>query len=131
MQWLKTGDHVLVLLPTDTNKLLAQWQGPYRVLERHGQVDYVIDMHGRKKRHQTFHINMLKKWHGFVESALWAEDVESSEYESRSGPEEVLLLKDDSIQKPVIGNQLSEEQKSELQALLDEFSDVDSSDELI
>ena len=53
--------------------------------------------------------------------------------ESRSGFEEVLLWKDDTIQKPVIGNQLSEEQKSELQALLDEFSDIfrDSSDELI
>ena len=119
---LKTGDHVLVLLPTDMSKLLAQWQGPYRVLERRGQVDYVIDMHDRKKRHWTFHINMLKKWHGFVESALWAEEVESSE--SESGPEEVLLWKDDSIQKPLIGNQLSEEQKSELQALLDEFSDI-------
>ena len=119
---LKPDNHVLVLLPTNTNKLLAQWQGPYRVLERRGQVDYVIDMHDRKKRRRTFYINMLKKWHGSVESALSAEEVESSE--SESGLEEVLLWKDDSIQKPVIGNQLSEEQKSELQALLDEFSDI-------
>ena len=28
----KPGDAVLVLLPTSTNKLLAQWQGPYSVL---------------------------------------------------------------------------------------------------
>ena len=26
---LKPGDEVLVLLPTSSNKLLAQWQGPY------------------------------------------------------------------------------------------------------
>ena len=37
----KAGDPVLVLLPTSTNKLLAQWQGPYQVLERMGQVTYL------------------------------------------------------------------------------------------
>ena len=40
----KAGDPVLVLLPTSTNKLLAQWQGPYQVLERMGQVTYLVDM---------------------------------------------------------------------------------------
>jgi len=29
---LKPDEEVLVLLPTSSNKLLAQWQGPYRVL---------------------------------------------------------------------------------------------------
>ena len=31
------GDHVLVLLPTTTSKLLAQWQGPYEVVKRIGK----------------------------------------------------------------------------------------------
>lgn len=26
----QTGDHVLVLLPSSTSKLMAQWQGPYK-----------------------------------------------------------------------------------------------------
>lgn len=30
----QAGDQVLVLLPTTTNKLLAQWQGPYPVLQQ-------------------------------------------------------------------------------------------------
>eukprot|EP00731_Ephydatia_muelleri_P037265 Em0431g1a len=30
----KPGDTVLVLLPTSSDKLLAQWQGPYQVLQR-------------------------------------------------------------------------------------------------
>ena len=66
------GDEVLVLLPTTTNKLLAQWQGPYRVLRRIGKVDYVIDMHDRRKRHRTFHVNMLRKWHEPAVSAFTA-----------------------------------------------------------
>jgi len=31
-----------VLLPTSSNKLLAQWQGPYRILRRVGKVDYEV-----------------------------------------------------------------------------------------
>ncbi|KAL5479524.1 hypothetical protein EMCRGX_G023052 [Ephydatia muelleri] len=30
----RDGDLVLVLLPSSSNKLLAQWQGPYQVLRR-------------------------------------------------------------------------------------------------
>ena len=48
---------MLVLLPTNTNKLLAQWQGP---LERMGHVTYQDDMFDKKKRSRVFHMNMLK-----------------------------------------------------------------------
>ena len=46
---LQEGDMVLVLLPS-THKLSAQWQGPYKVERRVGKVNYVIDMHDRRKR---------------------------------------------------------------------------------
>ncbi|XP_065902350.1 uncharacterized protein [Dysidea avara] len=42
---LAIGDQVLVLLPTDSNKLLAQWQGPYPIIQKTGPVDYCVDMH--------------------------------------------------------------------------------------
>ena len=32
-------DQILVLLPTATNKLYAQWQGPYELVKRIGKVD--------------------------------------------------------------------------------------------
>ncbi|KAL5494291.1 hypothetical protein EMCRGX_G015592 [Ephydatia muelleri] len=57
-----SGDLVLVLLPTSSNKLLAQWQGPYQVKERKGDVNYLVDMHDKKKRFRIFHINMLKEY---------------------------------------------------------------------
>jgi len=50
---------VLVLLPTDSNKLLLQWQGPFEVLERVIGDDYRIQLAGRAK---TCHANMLKKY---------------------------------------------------------------------
>ena len=33
----ESGDPELVLLPTTTDKLMAQWQGPYQVLAREGK----------------------------------------------------------------------------------------------
>ena len=37
------GDQALILLPTDTNKLIAQWQGAYQVIEKIGDVNYLSD----------------------------------------------------------------------------------------
>ena len=49
-----------MVLPTSTNKLLAQWQGPYQVFERSGHVTYLVDMFDKKERRRVFHVNMLK-----------------------------------------------------------------------
>ena len=54
---LNVGDRVLILLPTDGNKLLMQWKGPYVVKEKLGQNDYKIEVKGKIK---TYHINLLK-----------------------------------------------------------------------
>ena len=59
----QTGDQVLVLLPTSTSKLTAQWQGPYTVVEQVGKVNYRIRMPDRRKKQTVFHVNMLRKWH--------------------------------------------------------------------
>ena len=47
---LKPGEEVLVLLPTSSNKLLARWQGSYRVLHKVGKVNYEVDMLNKRKR---------------------------------------------------------------------------------
>lgn len=55
------GDKVLILLPTDQNKLLLQWKGPFEVKEKKGDVDYSIETPGGPK---VFHANLLKKYEG-------------------------------------------------------------------
>ena len=44
------GDKVLVLLPTRTEKLLAKWKGPYKVLRKVGRVNYEIEVSGEEKK---------------------------------------------------------------------------------
>ncbi|CAJ1064638.1 uncharacterized protein LOC120723181 [Xyrichtys novacula] len=57
------GQKVLLLLPSSESKLLAKWQGPYEVTKKVGAVSYEIHMPDRAKKHQTFHINLLKEFH--------------------------------------------------------------------
>lgn len=56
---LQVGDKVLLLLPDNTSKFLAKWQGPYKIVRKVGRVNYMPDKGGRK---QIFHVNLLKKW---------------------------------------------------------------------
>ena len=55
----EVGDQVLVLLPSDSYKLLMQWRGPYTVEIRVGANDYRIKMGSKTK---TYQVNMLKKY---------------------------------------------------------------------
>ena len=53
------GDKVLVLRPTNQNKLLLQWKGPFEIRELVGTDDYRIEIGGKMK---TYHANLLKKY---------------------------------------------------------------------
>ena len=44
-----TDDEVLVLLSTSSNKLLMQWQGPYRIIKKIAKNDYRILMNDARK----------------------------------------------------------------------------------
>ena len=55
----KIGSKVLLLLPTDKNKLLLQWKGPFVVESIVGVNDYGINVGDKVK---TFHANMLKEY---------------------------------------------------------------------
>ncbi|KAL4007856.1 hypothetical protein ACER0C_001708 [Sarotherodon galilaeus] len=56
------GQQVLLLLPTTDSKLLARWQGPYKITKRLSNVNYELYMPDRRKKHQVFHINLLKEF---------------------------------------------------------------------
>merc|ERR1712074_434118 len=56
----KIGDKVLLLLPTSSNKLLAEWKGPFEIVRRINKVDYVVRIYDKER---VYHINMLKPFY--------------------------------------------------------------------
>ena len=55
----ESGEKVLVLLPSDHNKLLMQWKGPFEVSSVVGLNDYKVKVKGKEK---VYHANLLKKY---------------------------------------------------------------------
>jgi hypothetical protein len=84
------GDQVLILLPTITNKLLAEWQRPYPITRRIREVNYEVRMTDRRKQKRIFHINMLRAWHFPTAISCSADDI------TDATDEEVTYLEQDS-----------------------------------
>ena len=55
------GDMVLVFEP-GPHKLVAQWMGPYKVLEKVTDVTYLVSMPDRRKKTRTYHVNGMRAW---------------------------------------------------------------------
>ena len=51
------GDKGLLFLPTDSNKLLLQWRGPFEIVEVLNRVDYRVNVNGYI---HTYHANILR-----------------------------------------------------------------------
>ena len=138
---LKVHDKVLLLLPTSTNNLLAEWRGPYEIIDQVSPVDYTVKM---KKKTKTFHINMIKKWYDRHEDENLEVDnqdeiideaddrhfhsiciiygkEEDFAYEDIENP---LLVPHESVNDVRMDSLLTEEQKQQLNDLCKEFDDA-------
>ena len=113
---LKPDDKVLVLLPTSTNKLLAQWKGPYKVIRKIGKVNYEIQMSGKKKK--VFHANMLKQWHEATAN-YFCEELEES-----VGEEDLIVWEHQEISSVKINGSLKKTQRKQLEQTLHQFREV-------
>ena len=113
---LKPDDKVLVLLPTSTNKLLAQWKGPYKVIRKIGKVNYEIQVAGKKK---VFHANMLKRWHEATAN-YFCEELEES-----VGEDDLMVWEGHQQNSSVtINGSLKKRQRKQLEQILHQFKEV-------
>lgn len=118
---LSVGDKVLLLLPSDANKLILTWKGPFTVLEKRNEVDYVLDLGTRTS---LFHINMLKKYEerstGAPEhsQASVALEGESCEDENLSF---LQLQQQETFRDVQLSEEMTEQQKSQVTDLLEAY----------
>ena len=131
------GEQVLILLPTNNNKLLMQWEGPFVVIQVLPQNNYTVRIRGREK---TYHANLLKKYvaredttkktrendKDTIQSAI----IESSESYIHDvvDDEELLELQykggKESYKDVCVNQALDEQKKTEVTDLVEAYADV-------
>jgi hypothetical protein len=132
----KAGNKVLVMLPTNHNKLLMQWQGPFVVIAKVRENDYQIDLKGKSR---MYHANMLKEYFerkAEVKENEQNEEADELDYES-VGAAVLEIEEKEEIDLPVIEQEqketfrdvdvnpeLDDGQKKEMWKLLEEYSDI-------
>ena len=140
MRRLDVDDQALILLPTDNNKLIMQWKGPYKIVDRVGATDYKVDYNGKVK---VFHINMLKKYFcrddekhtkkkeddsladkstTYAAAAILHES--DVEYEEASRGSMTLDVRNETVESVKINPELTEGQATMLREVLHEYGDV-------
>lgn len=139
----KKGEEVLLLLPSDNNKLLMQWKGPFTVMEKVNAVDYKVNIKGKIK---TYHGNMLQRYYrrlskdkdtgdvstqavscvSVIEEQDIGEEFEESQEVDNKGVcmEFPSYTAKESVSDVQVGKDLIPENQTEVQQLLTEFSDV-------
>lgn len=53
---------MVLLFPTSENKLLTKWHGPCEITRQVSKVTYELYMPHKLKKHQKFHVNLLKEF---------------------------------------------------------------------
>ncbi|XP_040065165.2 uncharacterized protein LOC115318365 [Ixodes scapularis] len=116
------GDRVLILLPSDHNKLTMQWKGPYEVARRKGDLNYELLVGDKRK---TFHINMLQKYVGReTKNESCGVMVVQDEVEDLGEITTPSLKRQQGAQDVVINPKLSQKQKKDLADAIGEFEDI-------
>ncbi|KAK7097858.1 hypothetical protein V1264_004777 [Littorina saxatilis] len=131
------GNKVLILLPTDHNKLLMQWKGPYEVEAVVGINDYKVNV-GKKSK--IYHANLLKLYverppEAVQVAASVEEPTELDEFDGEELLELGDLHKKEGVDDVKLGPDLTEDQQKELHDFMGDFthrfSDVPGSTSLV
>ena len=125
------GDKVLLLLPTESNKLLIQWKGPYEVVEIVNRMDYKVDVDGVVG---TYHANMLKQYverktvtsHCLLsaEANVTVDEETDTEEFGLDGCAFPTAKQPQSYNDVSVSDALTSEQRAEVEALIEQYPDV-------
>lgn len=129
---MKVGDKVFILLPTEANKLLMQWKGPFDIVERLGDMDYRVNIDGKIK---TIHANLLKQYieredeccGAFSACGVSLIDFDGDDDETDDNKEHILLppaVQTETYNDVNISENATSDQRNALQKLCKSFADV-------
>ena len=111
---------MLILLPTDNNKLLMQWKGPIEVPDKIGATDYRGCV---GKTSKLFHVNIFKLYVDRNNCAIGSFMAVVND-EERELMDSLLSMGKQSVVDVHLCEQLTPEQNVQLNVLLQEFSEI-------
>ena len=56
------GDEVLVLVPVETSALSAKFEGPFKILKKLSECNFLISTPDKRKSRKVIHVNRMKKF---------------------------------------------------------------------
>ena len=133
------GDEVLLLLPSDSNKLIMQWQGPFQIMGKLNPFDYRVRVKGKLK---TYHGNMLKKYFrrqtddedtgketivscvSVIEPETDESDMSQTDYYANTELHFPVYLAKEAVNDIRVSPDIDRNQTDEIQSLLGRFKDV-------
>ena len=130
------GDLVLLLLPTEHNKLTLQWKGPYKVSRVLNRMDYEVYKDGKYK---VYHANLLKRYHDRKEDVPKAKQdleccsagiavIEDNDVSDDEGNVDLLKIdyvnEEEYLDKVKIGPDINDKQRKQVQKLLLKYEDI-------
>ena len=117
---LNPKDLALILLPTDENKLLMRWKGPFEIIEPIGINDYKVRIGDNIK---VFNINMLRKYNERLQSEAGTAIVENASDDDLDNDPD-LSSTNESWTNANINAELTPEQHTQIADLMQECSDI-------
>uniref|UniRef100_A0A1X7TVH1 Reverse transcriptase domain-containing protein n=1 Tax=Amphimedon queenslandica TaxID=400682 RepID=A0A1X7TVH1_AMPQE len=116
------GDKVLVMQPSSTHKLTAEWKGPCKIIRAVGEVNYEVEI-GRGQKTKILHINMLKQWREAEETSYMIGCIHEDE-EWGDLPVIDRDINEEEELEGELGESLSKEQRKDLEQLKRRYKDV-------
>ena len=110
----KVGDFVLKTIehykPGTCKALSHKWEGPYVVLAKFNNCDYILkSYHTKRLKHESCHQNRLKRWHGI---ATQTAKFRTRKYRERESTKEILNTQPESQQTDT--QQISEQKSKKV-----------------
>ncbi|KAJ1212871.1 hypothetical protein NDU88_000515 [Pleurodeles waltl] len=119
------GQKVWVLEPVAPRALQDKWSGPHTIVEKKGEVTYLVDLGTARSPLRVLHVNRLKPYYDRADLTLLMATDEGQEEESDPLPDLFSSTEQDAlVEGVVLADCLTAEQKDHCINLLGQFSEL-------
>ncbi|KAJ1126611.1 hypothetical protein NDU88_005018 [Pleurodeles waltl] len=119
------GQKVWVLEPVAPRALQDKWSGPHIIVEKKGEVTYLVDLGTARSPVRVLHVNRLKPYYDRADLTLLMATDEGQEEESDPLPDLFSSTEQDAlVEGVVLADCLTAEQKDHCINLLGQFSEL-------